>query len=102
MVTLLVGENCVIIPDQIFVEQSYKVGTFFHFLLTHRVWLTRAQACRIIPASRALHWMRKTLSLRGCCQTGATLPTEGKRAPQTRVPSTAVAMSKPRLDYVIT
>jgi len=102
MVTLLISENCVIIPDPVFVGQPYKVGTFFQFLQTHRVWLTRAQACRIIAASRALHWMRKTLSLRGCCQTGANLRTEGKRALQTRVPSTAAAMLKPRLDYVIT
>jgi len=87
MVTLLVGENCVIILDPVFVVQPYKIGTFFHYLETHRVWLTRAQAYRIIAASRALHWMRKTLSLHGCCQTGATLPTEGKRALQTRVSS---------------
>ena len=53
----------------------------------------------LIPASRALHWIRKTLSLRGYCQTGANLPTERKRA---RVPSIAAAMLKPRLDYIIT
>ena len=102
IVTLLVGENYVIIPDPVFVEQPYKVGTFFHFLQTHRVWLTRAQACRIIPASRALHWITKTFSVRGYCQTGANLPTERKRALKTRVSSIAAAMLKPRLDYVIT
>jgi len=102
MVTLLVGKNRVIIPDPVFVGQSYKFGTFFHFLQTHRVWLTRAQACRIIPPSRALHWTRKTLSLRGYCQTGANLPTERERALQTRVTSITAAMLKPRLDYVIT
>ena len=102
MVTLLVDENCAIILDPVFIGQPCKVGTFFHFLQTHRVWLTRAQACRIIPASRALHWIRKTLSLRGYCQTGANLPTEGKRSLQTRVPSIAAAMLKPRLHYIIT
>ena len=55
----------------------------------------------VIPASRDLHWIRKPLSLRGYCQTGANLPTERKRALQTRVPSIAAAMLKPRLDYVI-
>jgi len=38
MITLLVVESCVIIPDPVFVGQPYKVGTFFHLLppcLTH-------------------------------------------------------------------
>ena len=101
MVTLLVGKNCVIISDPVFLQQPCKVSTFFHFLQTDRVWLAHAQACRIIPTSRALHWIRKTFSLRGCCQTGANVPSERKRALQTRVLSTAAAMLKPRLDYII-
>ena len=95
-------QNCVIISDPVFLQQSCKVSTFFHFLQTHRVWLARAQACKIIPASCALHWIQKTFSERGCCQPGADVPTERKRALQTRVLSTATAMLKPRLDYVIT
>ena len=48
MVTLLVGENCVIISDLVFVQQPYiEVAHMFHFLQNRSVWLTRAQACRI-------------------------------------------------------